>query len=208
MNMGGKPRVMLVAAFALLPLQVQAIEQNDFWTLQEDETPNGAPIEKVLEAIKAAIKEAEQNTPAGFPKLRHVKLTLQTTAQVESGPTFKFLIFTLGSRRVDETASFLKLTMEPPASKTVELHLVTQNLKSALAEAVNVAKAGFVAANKGDPKLSTRRVDLTVKFAIARTRSGDIDSGDLLPIGIKATRRATRNQTQEVALVYCERACK
>lgn len=169
---------------------------------QVEEVDDGAPIAAVINGVREALTEAQTYNVPGFPPLTNVQITLQSKARAPEGGGVRFLIFTLGSKRVTENASSLAVRMSPPPTTDAAGISGAYDLESALAQAIQTAKIGILEANELDPPLLTSQVDISVKFTISDTDEGSIDTADLLPLGLSENRRASRNQVQEIALTF------
>src|SRR6266542_6685128 len=97
----------------------------------------GARLEAVLDAVRSALVEAQTNDVAGFPPLKSVTIRLPTTAARSAGGGVSFLVFSVGTRVMSESASTLELEMAPPPSRRAET-LAAPNVREALAQAINL----------------------------------------------------------------------
>ena len=160
----------------------------------------GARLEAVIEAVRGALVEAEANDVPGFPPLKSVTIKLQTTASRSAGGGVDFLVFSMGTRYLTETASTLELEMEPPPSRRAET-LTAGNVKEALAQAINLAKAGVVKASNGTPPLSMKKISIDLKFTVEVSGTGGA-AVTLVPLGIEATGKISREKVHTVSLVF------
>jgi hypothetical protein len=167
------------------------------------EERNGADLRMVLEAIREALKEAQANNVPGFPALESIDINLQTIATVSVSATVKFLIITIDGKVETENTSILSLTMKPPPTQNAVDHsaAIQQNLKNALAKAINLAKIGILEANKGEPKFLTNKVVIDQKFVVRVELSAGIKI-EVLPVGFELKAKVARNQSHQVKLTF------
>lgn len=163
--------------------------------------PSTVGIDLVINAIRDALKEAQDNNVPNFPPLKSVDITLSTVASKEGGAKFKILVFSVGGKVSDEAASTLKVTMKPPTTKEgVAASLNPATYKKALAAALNVAKEAVVASNQaGTPKLDTTNIEIEVKFTVKKDGEGGIS---LVPIGLDVSGKLSKSQIHTLKLVF------
>ena len=99
-----------------------------------------------------------------------------------------------------ESVSTLELEMAPPPSRRAEA-LLAGNVKEALAQAINLAKAGVLKAASGKPPLLMKKISIDLKFAVEVTGNGGA-SVALVPIGIDASGKLSREKVHTVSLVF------
>ena len=74
-------------------------------------------------------------------------------------------------------------------------------VKEALAQAINLAKAGVLKASSGNPPLSMKKIDIDLKFAVEVQGSAGA-SVTLVPLGIGATGRISREKIHTISLTF------
>ena len=74
-------------------------------------------------------------------------------------------------------------------------------MKEALAQAINLAKAGVLKAASGKPPLLMKKISIDLKFAVEVTGNGGA-SVALVPIGIDASGKLSREKVHTVSLVF------
>ena len=161
----------------------------------------GARLEAVIDSVREALNEAQTNNVPGFPPLKSVTIKLQTTASRSVGGDVQLLVFSLGTRYSSDAASTVELEMVPPKTREAETLIAGPGVKEALAQAINLAKVGVLKASKGTPPLVLKNISIDLKFAVELQGSGGA-SVTLVPLGIGATGRLSREKVQTVSLVF------
>ncbi len=164
-------------------------------------TEEGARLEAVIDSVREALNEAQTNNVAGFPPLKSVTIKLQTTASRSIGGEVQLLVFSLGTRYSTDAASTVELEMVPPKTHEKESLLAGPGVKEALAQAINLAKVGVLKASTGSPPLVMKNISIDLKFAVEVQGSGGA-SVTLVPLGIGATGRISREKVHTVSLVF------
>ena len=100
--------------------------------------------------------------------------------------------------------SEITLKMSPPltsnAAKPQSLNI--DKLNSALAQAIQTAKAGILAGNGAEPRLILRNLTVKVEFTVKKSGSGGVNTADLLPVGLEGTGKLSKDQTHSVVLIF------
>jgi hypothetical protein len=164
-------------------------------------TEDGARLEAVIDSVREALNEAQTNNVPGFPPLKSVTIKLQTTASRSAGGEVQLLVFSLGTRYSSDAASTVELEMVPPKTRETESLMAGPGVKEALAQAINLAKAGVLKASKGSPPLVMKNISINLKFAVELQGSAGA-SVTLVPLGIGATGRISRERVHTVSLVF------
>jgi hypothetical protein len=162
----------------------------------------GAHLEAVINVIRDSLREAQTNNIPGFPALRDATISLQALTAREVGGGINFWIFAIGTKYENENASLVKLVMTPPSTTSGALSGAADQLKLALARAINLAKVGVLNANKQEPRLRMNNIEIEIKFAVKVEGSGGVKITEILPIGIEGTGKLRRNQIHTVALRF------
>jgi hypothetical protein len=162
---------------------------------------DGARLESVIDSVREALNEAQTNNVPGFPPLKSVTLKLQTIASRSAGGQVQFLVFSLGTRYASDAASTVELEMVPPKTREAESLIAGPDLKEALAQAINLAKVGVMKASKGSPPLVMKNISIDLKFAVETQASGGA-TVTLVPVGIDASGRISREKAHTVSLVF------
>jgi hypothetical protein len=137
----------------------------------------------------------------GFPPLKSITIKLQTVASRSAGGQIDFLVFALGAKSSAAEASTLELQMEPPPTKSIEPLGPGPNVKEALAQAIQLAKAGVLKASKGKPALVMKNISIDLKFTVEVSGSGGANV-TLAPLGIGGTGKISREKVHTVSLVF------
>jgi len=163
--------------------------------------PHTVGIDLVINAIRDALKEAQDNNVPNFPPLKNVDITLSTVASNEGGAKFKILVFPVGGEVSDERPSTLKVTMKPPTTMEVgRVAIDPAKYKKALAAALNVAKEAVVAANHAStPRLDTTKIEFEIHFTVKKDGEGSIS---LEPIGLDDSGKLFKSQVHTLKLVF------
>jgi hypothetical protein len=162
---------------------------------------DGARLESVIDSVREALNEAQSNNVPGFPPLKSVTIKLQTIASRSAGGQVQFLVFSLGTRYTSDAASTVELEMVPPKTRETESLMAGPDLKEALAQAINLAKAGVLKASKGSPPLVMKNIAIDLKFAVEAQGSGGA-TVTLVPLGIEGSGRISREKVHTVRLVF------
>jgi len=162
---------------------------------------DGARLDSVINSVREALNEAQTNNVPGFPPLKSVTIKLQTIASRSAGGQVQFLVFSLGTRYTSNAASTVELEMVPPKTREVESLMAVPDLKEALAQAINLAKAGVMKASKGSPPLVMKNISIDLKFAVEAQASGGA-TVTLVPVGIEGSGRISREKVHTVSLVF------
>jgi hypothetical protein len=168
---------------------------------QQSMGDEGAELDLVFNVIRQSLKEAQTNNVPGFPPLKDVSISLQVVSSVVASAGINLYVFTIGTKYTNETASTIKLTMTPPATKAGTLSGATDKLKLALARAINLAKIGVMNGNREQPLLRMSNIDIELKFAVKVEGSGGVKV-ELLPLGLEGTGKLERNKIHTVALKF------
>jgi len=161
----------------------------------------GAQVEAVIDAVRQALNEAETHDVPGFPPLKTVTIQLHTAASLTAGGEIRYLVFSLGTRYETESASTIELEMKPPERRAGEGVLPAEELRGALARALNLAKVGVVKASTGTPPLLMRKISIDLKFAVQVDGSGGAHVR-LLPLGIEGEGKISREKVHTVSLTF------
>jgi Trypsin-co-occurring domain 2 len=137
----------------------------------------------------------------GFPPLKSVTIKLQTIASRSAGGQVQFLVFSLGTRYTSDAASTVELEMVPPKTREAESLMAGPEIKEALAQAINLAKAGVLKASKGSPPLVMKNISIDLKFVVEVQGSGGA-AVTLVPLGIEGSGRISREKVHTVSLVF------
>ncbi len=170
-------------------------------TVAPSEKDEGAQLEAVIDAVRQALNEAETHEVPGFPPLKTVTIRLHTAASQSAGGEIRYLVFSLGTRYETESASTIELEMKPPEKRAAETVLPAEDLKEALARALNLAKVGVVKASVGTPPLLMKKISIDLKFAVQVEGSGGANIR-LVPLGIGATGKISREKVHTVSLTF------
>jgi hypothetical protein len=162
---------------------------------------DGARLESVIDSVRAALNEAQTNNVPGFPPLKSATIKLQTIASRSVGGQVQFLVFSLGTRYTSDSASTVELEMVPPKTREAESLMAGPDLKDALAQAINVAKAGVLKASTGTPPLVMKHIAIDLKFAV-ETQGSAGATVTLVPLGVEGSGRISREKVQTVSLVF------
>ena len=163
--------------------------------------PDGARLEAVIDSVRESLNEAQANNVPGFPPLKSVTIKLQTVASRSAGGQVQFLVFSLGTRYTSDAASTVELEMVPPKTSEKESVAAGADLKEALAQAINLAKAGVLKASKGSPPLVMKTIAIDLKFAVD-VQGSAAAAVTLVPLGIEGSGRISRQKIQTVSLVF------
>ena len=161
----------------------------------------GAQLEAVVDAVRQALNEAETHEVPGFPPLKTVTIRLHTAASQSAGGEMRYLVFSLGTRYETESASTIELEMKPPERRAGEGVLPAEDLKEALARALNLAKVGVVKASGGIPPLLMKKISIDLKFAVQIEGSGGANVR-LVPLGIEGAGKISREKVHTVSLTF------
>jgi Trypsin-co-occurring domain 2 len=162
---------------------------------------DGARLDSVIDSVREALNEAQTNNMPGFPPLKSVTIKLQTIASRSAGGQVQFLVFSLGTRYTSNAASTVELEMVPPKTREAESLMAGPDLKEALAQAINLAKAGVMKASKGSPPLVMKNIAIDLKFSVEAQGSAGA-TVTLVPLGIEGSGRISREKVHTVSLVF------
>lgn len=161
---------------------------------------DGAELSAVMDAIRAALSEAQTAEVPGFPDLKSVTIKLQTEASRAANGEIGVYVLSLGSSYSQETASTLELKMAPPATHGPK-HLTPDELHEALAREIHLAKVGVLRAAAGDPPFTMTNIEIDLKFVVERQGSAGAKV-TLVPLGAGLGGKVSRNEVQTVTLVF------
>jgi hypothetical protein len=167
--------------------------------------PDGAEIASVIDAVRDALVQAQTNNVPGFPPLKSVTVLLKTIASKEAGGKITFLVFSIGTKYKGETATALKFVLQPPATKSAaQLSSAVDPAKvtAALAQAINLAKAGILNGNVKEPKLDLTSVDIDLSFTVALSGSTGVTVKNILPVGLEGQGGVDRNRVHSITLKF------
>ena len=161
--------------------------------------PDGPGLEPVIDAVKAALVEAESSETPGLPPLKSVTVKLQTTAVRGAGGELRVIVFSAGGTISKEAASTIEIELGPPEHGT--RRLLPAELKDTLARAIVAARAGAAHAARGDPPLSVKSVRVDVRFSVSVGGSA-AGSIQLVPAGLDLSGKISRENVHTVSLVF------
>jgi hypothetical protein len=146
----------------------------------------------------------QSNNVKGFPELKKAVLQLSSTVTTQADGTLKFLVFSIGGSKGADAGVTLSLELTVPSTTgAIEPSTVNvKDLKSALAKAINQSKAAFVQANAGIGKLRVSQIETEVKFAIKKSGSGGVTTGDIWPLGVELKGKIAKDETHSVKLTF------
>ena len=168
---------------------------------------NDAQVEvgTVVKAVEDALDEAAQHPIEGFPTLQSVTLAAETTIVKEVGGGIKFYIVNLGVTRHLQNVAQMSLELKPPkeaASKFQPSSVKPEDIKNGLARQIQMAKLGFLAVKDKAKNLKTDKVQIQIAFTASTEGNGGIDTGSLLPIGITANGKLSKETGNTITLDF------
>jgi hypothetical protein len=161
-------------------------------------------LDKVIKAIEDSLEESQGHPVAGFPPLQAVTVAVQTTVSKSIGGQVKVFVFNVGARGEIQNASSLTFELKPPPEapeKTTPSSVNVEDLKNALARQIQAAKLGFLS-TQNVKNLKTDKVEIELGFSVSKEVSGGVDTASLLPVGLSADGRFSRNTGNTITLVF------
>jgi len=173
---------------------------------------DNAPVQfdVLVQGIEDALKEAATNAVDGFPKLKSVNISVQTTISKDANGQLKLFVFTGGGTIASDNASTLTFELKPPAetrNPTVS-SVKPEDIKNALVRAIQAARIAFVQTaarlNTDDnpTKLKTDQVGIEIGFTVSKKGTIGVDTGSLLPINVKAGGDVTKKVANTIKLTF------
>ena len=200
----------LVVALALL---LGACSQSDRAKPTARKGPVGRPaieVRSVLRALNVALAQSQGQRPDGFPDLKHVEVQLQAKTEIDAGGQVKFVVVSGGVDTSSTHSTSLTLEMEAPKEAAVPPEEAARRRpRSPIAQAILAAKRAYIGENQinAGPLGNFEHGDITVEiaFEISDKASADIDTGDLLPVGLSASGGVANGKAHTIKLVYGKR---
>jgi hypothetical protein len=171
----------------------------------EKSKSNEVELGLVVKAIEDALEVSQQNPVAGFPPLQSATVKVQTTISKDAGGKVTILVFNVGGKYGTQNATSMTLELKPPSPKGPEIapsSVNVEDIKDALAKQIQAAKVGYLSALARAKSLKTDKVEISVQFEVSTEVSGGVDTGKLLPIGISADGKWTRDTGNTITLVF------
>lgn len=162
----------------------------------------------VVKAIKDALDESEKYEVPAFPSFQSATVSVMTTAEKQLGGQLKLFVFNVGAVNTIDNASTLTFELLPPKPETVA-HAQSFNpvdIKNRLANEITVAKLGFVSANAQTKALQADKVEIQIEFTVKTEGSGGVDTGSILPVGIKIDGKYSQKSGNTIKLVFSNKA--
>jgi hypothetical protein len=169
-------------------------------------------FDALVQGIEDALKEAAKNAVDGFPKLKTVNMTVQTTISKDANGQIKLFVFTGGGTIASDNASTLTFELKPPPeTKNPRVSSVKpEDIKDALVRAIQAARIAFVQTatklntDDNSAKLKTDQVGIEIGFTVSKKGTIGLDTGSLLPINIKAGGDLTKKVANTIKLTYSD----
>lgn len=158
----------------------------------------------VIKAIEIALLESQEHPVSGFPALKSVKVTVQTTVSRDVGGALKVFVFNIGGKVSSEGVSSLSFELKPPEEKrgTGVSSVKPEDITNALAREIQAAKVGFESAQRSSKTLKTSTVGISLGFTVTKEGTLGVDTGQLLPIGISASGNASLKSGNTIELEF------
>jgi NTP-dependent ternary system trypsin peptidase co-occuring protein len=160
----------------------------------------GADLTAVIDGVREAILEAETRDVPGFPPLKSVDVKLQTTVSRSASGEVRYLVASLSSGVSADATSTLELNLKPPEIQR-ERTLSKETLKSALANAIHLAKVGVSRAGEGAAPMATKSVSIDLRFAVELDAAAG-GGVKLVPVGLEGTAKISREKVHAVGLTF------
>jgi hypothetical protein len=179
------------------------------WAMKDQagaKSQDGVDLGLVVKAIENALKESQKHTVRGFPSLTSVTVTLQNTVSKEINGQVKIFVFNIGGGgKADNSASLtFSLKPPPPGHGAGISGFNPQDITNAVGKEIVLAQAGFLEARNTAQSLQTSKVVIEVDFSVSKSINGGVDTGVLLPVGVKAGGTLTRTTGNKITLTYGE----
>ncbi len=159
----------------------------------------GAAFEAVIDAVKAALVEAESSDTPGLPPLKSVSVKLQTGLSRGAGGELHLFVFSAGSSVSKDTTSTVEVELQPPGRG--RRTLLPGEVREALARAIVLARAGAARASQGEPPLAVKAVNLDLRFSVSVDGSAG-GSVRLTPVGLEASGKISRETVHTISLTF------
>jgi hypothetical protein len=182
------PFLLFVTLFLVCPVAGQPPEQ-------------GVELQQVVTQIKTALRDAAPALKGGvLPPLKSVTVVLQTEVSKATGGTFKFLVFSFGTKYEKSRSQELSITLTPPETKP-ETVSKTPSLAEPLKDAILSAAAGVAASAAEEPRLEVGKFAATVNFVVQRTGTAGA-SFAILPVSAELSGNLSQKAIHNVVLVF------
>jgi len=198
-----------VGATVLLSLMMPMVA---LWAQEKSKakssSDNKVELGAVVKAIKDALDESEKYEVPSFPPFQSATVSVMTTVEKELGGQLKLFVFNVGATgNVDNasTLTFELLPPKPPQGAHVQ-GFNPADIKNKLANEIAVAKLGFISANSETKALQPDEVEIEIEFTVQKQGTGGIDTGQILPVGIKIDGKYTQKSGNTIKLVFSNKA--
>ena len=158
----------------------------------------GPTLESVIDAVKAALLEAESSETPGLPPLKSVSVKLQASAARSAGGELRLFVFSAGSSVSTQEVSTIEIELVPPGTGR---NLITTEVRDALARAIVAARSAAAHAARGEPPMSVKTVNVDLRFAVSVDGSAG-GSVRLVPAGLDISGKISRDSVHTVSLVF------
>ena len=151
--------------------------------MKDKPTSTGMDVESVIGKVKQAILAAEiqrENDPTAL-QLESLDLTLKAFAETEVGGEVKIKIplinleIGMGSSLTQQETQTIEINLKPPEMLKAERREAIRkeiDLKSSLADAINIIRDGIKAAAAGEPEFVLDKATVELNFVV--TEKGEI----------------------------------
>lgn len=187
--------LLIAAAFAALSCATGGGGGTNASPLAEE-----ASFEAVIDAVKAALVEAESSEAPGLPPLKTVSVKLQTGVARSAGGELRLIVFSAGSSVAKEATSTIEVELQPPG-RVGRRSLLPGEVREALARAIVLAKTGAARATRGDPPLAVKAVNVDLRFSVSVDGSA-AGSVRLTPVGLEASGKISHDTVHTISLTF------
>ena len=159
------------------------------------------PVDNLLEQVQAALVRVQDlSDEDDLPRLKSVKLLLQTTLAQDASGRFKFFLVSVGGQTAQTRIQTLELTLVPPPPGT-PLPVAAMDITEILAQAILAAAYGVKPAMEREPPLELVELVVNLRFVVDNSGGGSIGA-DLLPITVEFGAQVRATEVQILTLIF------
>jgi hypothetical protein len=159
------------------------------------------PVDELLEQIQAALVRVQDlSEEDDLPRLKNVKLSLQTTLAQDTSGRLAFFLVSVGGQTAQTRIQTLELTLVPPPPDA-PVPVAAMDITEALAQAILAAAYGVKPAMEREPPLELVELVVNLRFVVDNSGGGSIGA-DLLPITVEFGAQVRSTEVQVLTLTF------
>ncbi len=173
-------------------------------TLHPDPSASKITVDQFVAAVQDAINQTPDDKGA-LPGLKQVKLSLQTSTEIRNSVEVDYLVVDVKGYNDRQVSRELDLTLVKKPPPLLQAHLVPDDVRKALVDAINAAQAQVKRTySRGGLELKTNEVDVQVSFVVTWDGAAGVGKWVLSPISLTAGTEVTSKTVHTVTICYAD----